>query len=139
MYLTGYESRPRTTGGPRWITPTVQSWLDRYVDAWRTYDAQAIGDLFTDDAEYRYHPWDAPVEGREAIVKDWLDDPDEPGTWDARYAPYVVDGDKAVATGVSEYDEDRPAIASTTTRSCWSSTPDGRGRQFTEIFAKRPR
>lgn len=117
---------------------TVQSWLDRYVDAWRTYDAQAIGDLFTEDAEYRYHPWDAPVEGREAIVKDWLDDPDEPGTWNARYAPYVVDGDKAVATGVSEYDEDGQH-REYHNAFLLEFAPDGRARRFTEIFAKRPR
>ena len=37
---------------------TVQTWLDRYIDAWRTYDEQAIGDLFSEDATYRYHRWD---------------------------------------------------------------------------------
>ncbi len=39
----------------------VQAWLDRYVDAWRTYDPAVIGDLFTEGAEYRYHPWDEPI------------------------------------------------------------------------------
>jgi hypothetical protein len=28
----------------------VQDWLDRYVDAWRSYDADAIGELFSEDA-----------------------------------------------------------------------------------------
>ena len=41
----------------------VQRWLDRYVDAWRTYDVAAIGGLFAADASYRYHPYDA-----EAVV-----------------------------------------------------------------------
>ena len=36
----------------------VQDWLDRYIAAWRSYDPAAIGDLFADDAAYRYHPWD---------------------------------------------------------------------------------
>ena len=57
---------------------TVQEWLDRYVEAWRTYDAAAIGDLFTDDAAYRYHAWDEPLHGRDAIVADWLANRDAP-------------------------------------------------------------
>ena len=47
----------------------VQLWLDRYIAAWSSYDASAIGDLFAEDAEYRYHPWDEHrSHGREAIV-----------------------------------------------------------------------
>ncbi len=42
-----------------------QQWLDAYVDAWTTYDEAAIGELFTEDARYRYHPWD---EGDEALA-----------------------------------------------------------------------
>ena len=39
----------------------VPRWLDRYVEAWRSYDPDAIRALFSADAEYRYHPWDAPA------------------------------------------------------------------------------
>jgi len=82
----------------------VQSWLDRYVAAWRSYDPGQIGDLFGEDATYRYHPYDdEPVSGRDAIVSDWLEDPDESGTWEAWYKPYAVDGDRAVAVGESRY------------------------------------
>jgi hypothetical protein len=82
----------------------VQSWLDRYIGAWRSYDPGEIGDLFGEDAEYRYHPYDEePVKGRDAIVADWVEDPDEAGTWDAWYNPYAVDGDRAVAIGESRY------------------------------------
>jgi hypothetical protein len=116
---------------------SVQGWLDRYVDAWRTYDRGRIGDLFTPDAEYRYHPWDDPVAGRDAIVKAWTDDQDDPTTWDARYAPYAIDGDRAVATGVSNYDD------GTTKREYHNVfllefAPDGRVARFTEVFATRP-
>ena len=38
----------------------VQRWLDRYVAAWKSYDAAEIADLFSAEAEYRYHPWDEP-------------------------------------------------------------------------------
>jgi len=71
----------------------VQAWLDRYVEAWKSYDQAAIEALFAPDATYRYHPYDSGddvLEGREAIVGNWLDDRDEAGTYDARYEPYAI-------------------------------------------------
>ena len=38
----------------------VQRWLDAYVEAWRTYDPEAVGALFTDDVAYAYTPVDSP-------------------------------------------------------------------------------
>jgi len=38
----------------------VQAWLDRHVSAWASYDPAEIGDLFSDDAAYRYHTGDDP-------------------------------------------------------------------------------
>lgn len=86
----------------------VQRWLDDYVSAWRSGDAEAIGDLFTEDAVYGYRPWNDEshsASGREAIVASWLDDPDDPSTWEAGYHPYAVDGDRAVALGRTTYRE----------------------------------
>ena len=34
----------------------LQSWLDRYILAWRANTTTAIEELFTDDAIYRFHP-----------------------------------------------------------------------------------
>jgi hypothetical protein len=81
----------------------VARWLDRYVDAWRSYDRDAIRALFSADATYRYHPWDEPLRGADAIADDWLADRDEPGTYQASYEPWAVDGARAVARGTSEY------------------------------------
>ena len=75
----------------------VQRWLDRYIAAWSSYDPKAIGDLFGEDAEYRYQPYSDPVVGREAIVKDWLDHKDEPGSWSAHYDVWAFDGERASA------------------------------------------
>lgn len=80
-----------------------QDWLDRYVEAWKTYDPAQIGALFSDDVRYRYHPQDEPVVGRDAVVKNWLDNADEKGTYDAHYEPLAIDGDVHVATGWSRY------------------------------------
>lgn len=86
------------------MTPeAVEEWLDSYVEAWRTYDVDAIADLFTADAAYRYHPWDEPIKGRETIVADWLSDRDAPGNWTAEHRPFVVAGNRACAIGETRY------------------------------------
>jgi ketosteroid isomerase-like protein len=84
----------------------VQAWLDAYVDAWRTYDPASIADLFAEDATYAYHPWDKGeevVRGRDAIIADWLEKQDEPGSWEAQYRPLMVEGQRAVITGTTRY------------------------------------
>ena len=111
-------------------------WLDGYIEAWRSYDPAAIGALFADDAEYRYHPWDEPLRGRDAIVADWIANRDEPGTWDADYAPWAVEGGRVVATGTSRYTaaDDQPAR---TYHNVFLIELDGNGQatSFTEVFA----
>ena len=96
---------------------SVQGWLDRYVDAWKSYDPEAIGDLFAKDARYFPGPFDEPYEGREAIVAAWLENPDKPGTYDARYEPMVIEGDTAVTCGRTTYFEEN----STGISSVWSN------------------
>jgi len=85
----------------------VQAWLDGYVEAWRTYDERSVRDLFAPDATYAYHPYDEPLQGRDAIVAAWLGDRDEPGSWEASYAPSLIDGDRAIATGETRYGDGR--------------------------------
>ncbi len=125
----------------------VQAWLDRYIAAWQSYDRDQIAALFSEDAEYRYHPWDDPLQGREAIVEDWLNpggDPaqrDVPETVDASSRPFAVDGDVAVAVGTSTYYTDT-SRANTERRyhNAYLITFDAAGtcRSFTELFMKEP-
>jgi ketosteroid isomerase-like protein len=84
----------------------VTQWLRDYVSAWKSYDPQAIGALFSDDAGYRYNPYDEPVRGREAIVASWLKNRDAPNTYTAEYHPVAVDGNTAVSNGRSLYFEE---------------------------------
>jgi hypothetical protein len=117
-----------------------QRWLDAYVDAWRTYEVDAIGELFSQNVAYRYHPWDEPVRGRAALVENWLEDRDEPDSWSAEYRPWLVAGDDAVAVGVSRY---LAADRETVEREYHNVflcrfDADGRCREFTELFLKRP-
>ena len=81
----------------------AQAWLDAYVAAWRSYDRDAIEALFTEDASYAYHPYDAPLSGAAAIADSWLDSRDEPGTWEASYTPALTAGDTVIAKGETRY------------------------------------
>jgi ketosteroid isomerase-like protein len=126
----------------------VARWLDDYVEAWRTYDRDRIAALFTDDVEYRYHPYDEPIRGRDAVVESWLGEGDHEGastrdregTYDASYAPIAVDGDVAVATGSSTYFERPGGPVEKVYDNCYVMRFDGEGRcrEFTEWFIKRP-
>jgi ketosteroid isomerase-like protein len=82
---------------------SVQVWLDNYVDAWRTYDAARIADLFSEDALYFFSPFGDPVRGRAAIVANWLEEPDAPNSWEASYSVVAVEGNVAVANGRTRY------------------------------------
>ena len=88
-----------------------QSWLDRYIDAWRLLDPVAIGDLFSPDARYAFDPFSEAVVGRAAIVAAWLTDPDEPGSWEADYEVLAIDGDTCVSHGRTRYlTDDRATV-----------------------------
>jgi uncharacterized protein (TIGR02246 family) len=114
---------------------SLQAWLDRYVEAWRSNDPEQIGSLFTEDAEYRYHPHDEPIRGRDAIVASWLGDPDEPGSWRASYEPFAVEGDAAVAVGTSTYLTAEGSVDRVYHNAyLMRFDADGRCRSFTEWF-----
>src|SRR5689334_4257153 len=84
----------------------VQHWLDAYRHAWLTYDAEEIGALFTDDAEYLWHPWDKGddvARGRSQIVAAWLGDRDTAGTYRGEYHPLLIKDDQVIAVGLSYY------------------------------------
>jgi len=88
---------------------SVSAWLAAYLHAWETYDPAEIGALFSEDAEYRWHPADEPEKGRDAIVEAWLNPGgnastrDEPGTFAGELQPFVGNGNRAVAVGTCTY------------------------------------
>ena len=109
----------------------VQEWLDAYVEAWRSYDEAAIRALFAEDATYAFHPYDDPETGRDAIVASWLEDRDEPGSWEASYAPALIDGDRAIATGETRYPDDGNVFSNLFEI---DFDADGRCRRFVEWY-----
>jgi hypothetical protein len=120
----------------------IQSWLDRYILAWRANEPTAIEELFTEDATYRYHPYDdsdGMVVGRDAIVTAWLEKPDDPDAWEAAYEAWSVDGDRAVGVGTTRYlaTTDKPER---TYYNCFlmKFADDGRCSEFTEYYVRKP-
>ena len=84
---------------------SVTAWLEAYVQAWKSYDEKAIGELFSEDAVYIANPFHEPICGRAAIIASWLEEPDQKGTYDGHYEPLLIEGDHAVTQGRSLYFE----------------------------------
>lgn len=126
----------------------VNRWLGDYVQAWMSYDPGQVAALFAEDISYRYHPYDDPIEGRDAMVESWLaagedsdaSTRDEPGTYEAFYRCVAADGDMAVAVGLSSYKESPEGPVVRVYDNCFVMRfdDDGRCREFTEWFMKRP-
>lgn len=120
----------------------VAEWLNKYVSAWKSYDPEDIGSLFSEDALYYYGPYQEPVRGRDAIVANWLDveGRDAPGTYDANYTPVAVEGNVAVANGRSLYFlEDRTTVRTEYDNIFMIQFDDtGRCIEFREWYMEKP-
>ncbi len=120
---------------------TVSAWLDSYVQAWKTYDKEAIGALFSEDALYYYGPFQEPVRGREAIVASWLEQPDQIGTYDGHYEPVVIEADRAVTNGRSRYFEQDGKTFKTEWDNVFFLQFDEQGKckEYREWYIERPK
>lgn len=126
----------------------VDRWLAAYVAAWGSYDRGEIADLFSEDVAYRYHPYDEPITGRDAVVESWLGEGgheaassrDPEGTYEAEYRSVAVDGQVAVATGVSTYRDEPGGNVTDVFHNAFVMRfdSDGRCAEFTEWFIKEP-
>lgn|SRR5512146_855814 len=123
----------------------AQQWLDAYAHAWMTYDPDAIGALFAEDAEYRWHPWDEGddvARGRARIVASWLEDRDRAGTYRGEYHPLLIQGDQVIAVGLSSYytDETQTTL-DRVYHNLWALRFNDKGQcqSFTEWYMQAPR
>lgn len=119
----------------------VQKWLDNYVEAWKSYDEEKIVALFSQDAQYYYGPYRQPLRGRDAIIADWLVNPDPPNSFTASYRPLVVEGNTAVANGRSTYFEADGQTLKREFDNIFLLRFDQAGRctEFTEWFMEKPK
>src|SRR5262245_20111473 len=111
----------------------VDAWVARYVEAWASNDAGAVGALVSDDAEYLTGPLDEPWRGREAIVAGWLDHRDEPGTWRVEHVSTHVTGDTAFVESRISYPAEGVRYANL---SVLSLDGAGRATRFVEWWMK---
>jgi hypothetical protein len=118
----------------------VKRWLFAYVEAWRSYDPDAIGALFTDRAIYSYGPWLEPARGRQAIVDTWLASKDPPDSWQADYWPLAVEGNTAVVRGRTRYFDDSRTHLRTEYDNVFEIHFDEQGRaaEFSEWYVEKP-
>jgi hypothetical protein len=118
----------------------VTQWLIDYVQAWNSYNPEAIGALFSAGAKYRYNPFDEPIRGRDDIVANWLENRDAPDTYTGTYWPIAVDDNTAVANGRTTYFEEDGRTLKVTYDNIFvlKFDEDGRCADFCEWFA-RPR
>lgn len=114
---------------------TVQTWIDGYLDAWRSNDRERIAELFAEDATYAYDPWHEPVRGRDAIVAMWLEEPDDPDSWQAGYQPMLLHGNRAIVTGLTTYSDGKTY----SNLFVIDFDEDGRCRAFIEWYMRHPK
>jgi nuclear transport factor 2 (NTF2) superfamily protein len=115
---------------------SVERWVHGYERAWGSNDPTDIGALFTDDALYRFHPYDEPLRGREAIVAQWIQNKDEPEDYRFGFEVAGVDGNLAFVHGWTDYFTSPHRTYS----NLWEIrlAPDGRCEDFTEWFMRHP-
>ena len=119
---------------------SVAIWLSNYVEAWKSYDPAAIAVLFSEDARYYYSPYSEPLEGRDAIVADWLKNRDKAGTYTAEYKMLATNGNLVVTNGRSTYFEDDGKTVRREYDNIFVIEFDemGRCRLFKEWYMKKP-
>jgi hypothetical protein len=81
----------------------VERWVEGYVRAWNSNDPQDIEALFTTGASYRTEPYADPWEGRDAIVRGWIDNKDEPGQTEFTYEVLAIQEDLGLVKGWTVY------------------------------------
>jgi len=113
---------------------TVVDWMERYIRAWNSNNPEDIGGLFHEEGQYYTAPFREPWSGREAIVAEWLERKDEPGTFSFRYEVLAVDGGLGVVRGWTTYFQPAREYAN-----LWLVTLDdaGRCRKFIEYWMEK--
>lgn len=116
------------------------AWFDRYREAWRSYDPEAISALFAPNAVYRADPFQGGVVGPEAIVGQWIEaheeDPEE--EFEMSHEVVAVNGDLGVVQGWITY-------TAGANRDAWRNLfiieldDQDRCRSYLEWYMRRPR
>ena len=114
----------------------VATWVEGYRKAWESNDPDDIGALFSDEALYYTEPYAKPWRGRGEIVRQWIENRDEPGDTTFEFQVEAIVGERAFVTGTTDYKTAPPRTYS----NIWDLTLDDEGRatRFTEWWMKHP-
>lgn len=113
-------------------------WVQGYITAWKSNDAQDIAALFSEEATYLTQAFREPWAGRENIVKEWLGRADWTGepqdVWTFNYHWLAIEGDTGVLDGLTDYSGRNEMF-----KNIWiiKLEEDGRCREFIEYWVKK--
>jgi len=118
----------------------IDEWLEGYIAAWRSDDAEEIAALFTEDAHYYTTPYRPPKAGRDEIVRWWVAQQDSAIEWTFEHSVIAVDGDIAVVRGVTFYPASAEDPTPRTYHNLWTIrlAEDGRATEFVEFWMLEP-
>jgi hypothetical protein len=85
------------------MSERLDNWMDGFVLAWSSNDADHIRALFTEDAVYDPQTESGEWDGIEQIVETWQAIDDQEENWDFQWQPLVETEDLAVVTGRTQY------------------------------------
>jgi hypothetical protein len=109
----------------------VERWMDGYVLAWSTNDADHIAALFSRDAVYDPQTAEGELLGTDEIVAWWQGIADDPDNWEFDWLPVVETDEVAVVGGRTRY-LDPPASYRNLFVIKWGD--DGACSDFTEWY-----
>ncbi len=84
----------------------VMTWVQRYEQAWRASDTDAVPRLFTPEISYRRSPYTPPLVGYQPLREFWTED--DGATFTMSAEPVAVEDDVAVVRVRVNYGGDEP-------------------------------
>lgn len=85
------------------MSERLDQWMDGYVLAWSSNDADHIAALFTEGAVYDPQTADGEWHGVDEIVTRWQEIGDQEDNWDFEWLPVVETDEIAVVTCRTTY------------------------------------
>jgi ketosteroid isomerase-like protein len=114
-----------------------RAWIEAYGRAWRDRDAEAVVELFTDDAVYRSSPFRAPHVGHVGIRAYWRTATATQERLELRFGAPIESGDKVVVEWWAVLSDDGEDV---TLPGCLllRFAPDGRCEELREYWHVEP-
>jgi ketosteroid isomerase-like protein len=119
----------------------LATWMDAYGRAWVSNAADEVAALFTEDAVYYVSPFQDPWVGRDAIVQEWVSDPEGQESVRFHHEPLAVTGDVGVARWSVSYVTriEEPTMVEMDGVLVLRFDPDGRCREHREWYVRQER